>query len=475
MQRILVASFAVLALDCASVRPVRVDHEPNPRSRFDDVASTGFAGAKVIAEDVHSVADAAKDAPEPLSFERSIGERMRAIGEVTALVEMRSGDLVVGHGSGVFVSSNGDVLTAAHVVRDPKHHFRILLPNGEARDAAVVRRSVGRDVALLHSFGAPTAFAKVRAGRPARGGWVVCAGFGGEVADERVPMRTAGVVIEPAFAWEVTEYKKGRHFPIADKTSTFLGMAELAAVKDDEGRPSRAATLAPRFEIEDAKRSLFDIHATHAPRGSTTFTAVLVSDEGLAIAPSIRLMKDSDAKTTVAASDLVVEDHPGARCVEIIAVRGELALLRCIGLALGGHPVRVIESGHDARLGELVSVVGRAEQARAFGFVTAEERHPGTVAEDQPQYGCGTLHRMLAESHPAVHVGLAIAHDAESPSAGALLVDRTGHPVAIDVASRAPGLSFAVPWNEVLNRFAPWLSAEAEHRVARMDREASRR
>ncbi len=68
--------------------------------------------------------EAPLEQPALSPFERTVAERMGALGEVMVEVEMQSGGEVVGHGSGVFVSSSGDVLTAAHVVSHPGYRFR---------------------------------------------------------------------------------------------------------------------------------------------------------------------------------------------------------------------------------------------------------------------------------------------------------------------------------------------------------------
>jgi S1-C subfamily serine protease len=463
-------------------------------------------------------------------FERAIAERMRGVAETMVEVEMRSGDQVVGHGSGVLVSPNGEVVTAAHVVRDASLHFRVVLPDGPSRDAVVAAVDEAHDAAILRAPGAATAFARLAAHRPMAGDWLVCAGYGGEQTIERTPMLSAGVAVEPSFGWSRTEGGGDRFAlrPLPKKTTTYWGMIRsdcwtapgmsggpvvdldgnlvgvvvatggIATSIDSirrllpsarspavaaptspsaapapvtkggaDGLPSRDATLAAMFAPLGAERSVFDLEVGTGPK----FPAVLVTLDGLAVTPAARVTnKTPDAgEVTVASADVVVVGRPDARCTEIVAVRGELALLRLSGLLApaSGSPDALVPVGFGggAALGQLVVAVEPTR--RSVGFVTAVDRHPGTTAPDAPKWsgGCGTI-RMKEEQqfrrdYPPVLVTSALAHDGDWPSYGSLVVDRSGRPIAIDVAMGAPGLTFAVPWWEVLARFDEWLRPES--------------
>jgi len=488
---------------------------------YDDPPATTSL-AEVPAEEVRLPAQPLL-AAELSPFERALGDRMRAVAETTVEVEMWSGEDLVGHGSGVLVSKDGDVLTAAHVAKDPRLDLRVVLADGQHRRAVVAARDEAHDAALLHAPGAATAFLRPRAEPLEPGGWVICAGHGGEVPGERVPMRSAGVVVQRGFAWTVTEYEGPARHRRAAKTTTFPGMLALDCatapgmsggpvvdldgdlvgvvvgsggvassieairhllpaasrarevtpprsppaasppLRRSEGRPSRAATLEPMFASPGVERSLLVLHVDGGI-GVSRFDAVLVSTDGLAVAPALPLQGMTELDDRTVRANITVEGHPGARCAEVVAVEGEVALIRIAGLpplapeerdtSPGG--LRPVGPPGTAALGEYVAAV--SPRGRAFGFVTALDRHPGTVQPDPPTWGCGTLRMRFQRSHPPVTVTSALTHDAGGwTEPGSVLVDRSGRPVAIVVAERAPGLGFAVPWSEVVDRFQAWL------------------
>lgn len=452
-------------------------------------------------------------------FEAAVGARMRGVGATLVEIETMHGDELRSHGSGVLVSATGHVLTAAHVVRNATH-LTAVLPDGERRAAIVVARDDARDAALLHAPGAPTAFATLDAARPAAGAWVVCAGHGGQVAEEHVAMRTAGVVIEPSYLWTVHEYDPNARHPVVRSSSTHPHMLRLdcatapgmsggpvvdlagnvvglvvgsdgvatpvallqhlvaripagarAAARasssteapsaiDADGRASRQTAISASLGIGDVARSLVELEVPGGFAGPARFDAVLVSEDGLAIAPAVRVPGGADP-----AASIKVVDHAGASCAEIVAVRGELALLRLAGLPIAGDDADALDERlRPARapgvveLGAIVTGVEHAGGPAVAGFVTALDRHPGRVAPHGPRWGCGLVRGHFYAANPAVDVGSALAHDAGWPRFGSVLVDRRGRPVAIAVANRAPGLAFAVPWREALMRFADWVS-----------------
>jgi Trypsin-like peptidase domain len=461
-------------------------------------------------------------------FEQAIGERMRAVVEVTVEVEIRSGDEVTGHGSGVLVSPDGDVLTAAHVVNHEDHSFRVVLPGGQSRPAVVAARDEAHDAALLHAPGEPTPFARPPARTRPAGEWVVCSGYGGDVAPDRVPTGSAGVIVERSYAWTVWNAARSPWSRQVENGPTFWGMLRLdcatvpgmsgGPVVDLDGEllgvvvgsggvassieairhllpaagrspeappesapraalpplpspvhegdlPSRAVAIEPLFGDLGAGRSVVELEIASSPWSSRRFPAVLVSTTGLAVAPAVRLTRITELGATVPATDLTVVGYPGAHCDQIVAVRDELALIRLSGLfpsenadgAEPGEGLCPVGPPGAAAVGEVIAVLGAAPGRRTVGFVTSVERHPGTVAPPAPRGGCGTMHRMFEEEFPIVPVASALAHDAEMPAYGALLVDRRGRPIGVEVGSGHPGLDFAVPWTEVLARFGEWL------------------
>ncbi len=523
MRGLFVAGLALLA-SAASACGVAVDDDDAPPA-----ASPPAEAAEAVVEAprlpvlLPPVADLSP-------FEQALGERMRAIGETTVLVEMWSGDTEVGHGSGVLVSPDGDVLTAAHVAKHAGVELRVVLPDGQRRHAEVAARDEVHDAALLRAPGEPTAFARVRTGPVRAGEWVVCAGHGAEVPGDRVPMRSVGVVVQRSYAWTVAEYAGGGRYPHPTNIEIFRGMlkldcatapgmsggpvvdldgnlvgvvvgspptaAPLEAIRlllppslrvpavsapgsfaaapptapANEGLPSRAAAIAPLFASLDVERSLIELDVGGGPATGDRVVATVISVDGLAVAPAGRLVApaDTDAETepAVAAKDITVVGHPEARCTEIVAVRGELALLRLSGLhapvaeegAETAEPLRPVGPAGVAAVGELVAAVGASAADRMVGFVTAVDRHPGAVAPDAPRWGCGTHRMMFTRSHPPVVVSAALAHDVAGwPRSGSLLVDRSGRPIAVEIARRATGVGFAIPWSEVSARFDAWM------------------
>src|SRR5262249_35722489 len=158
-----------------------------------------------------------------------------------------------------------------------------------------------------------------------------------------------------------------------------------------DGRPSRQATLAPMLAKTGVERSLVELEAPVGSWSSKRFTGVLVSADGLAVVPSVRLSSAKAPEGMVAAGDITVVGRPGVRCTEIVTVQAELALIRLVGLtppseAEGDAPPPVGPAGA-AGVGEIVATVDAGSPVRSVGFVTALDRHPGTVEPDGPRWG----------------------------------------------------------------------------------------
>ena len=141
-------------------------------------------------------------------FERAVGEQIGRVEAITVEVERSSKDGIVGHGSGILVSPDGDVLTAAHVVKEKSLDYDVVFADGQRRSATVARVDMVHDAALLRAPGDPTAFARPAVQAPKAGQWAVCSGYGGQVPGERRAMASAGVIVDPSFSWEVTEFKE---------------------------------------------------------------------------------------------------------------------------------------------------------------------------------------------------------------------------------------------------------------------------
>ncbi|APR75389.1 Serine protease precursor MucD/AlgY associated with sigma factor RpoE [Minicystis rosea] len=473
-------------------------------------------------------------APVPLDdalspFEHAVGEQMEAVAKITVEVQAWEGSELASHGSGVFVSADGDVLTAAHVVKDKARIHRVVLPNGQSRIAEVVARDEAHDAALLRAIGAPTPFVRLPAHPRPLGEWVVCAGHAGTVADDRVPTRSAGVIVERAYTWITWERRQSttwrealvkgpthhgmlrvdcatapgmsggpivtldgelvgvvvgshgiaspieaiRHLlpaasraPIAAETIPRASLPSAPApVSGADGRPSRAAAFHPLFASTGAERSVVELEIMRPL--VRHFPAVLVSSTGLAVVPAVRVTSLAQPGDTVPPESISVMGHPDARCTEIVAVRGELALIRLSGLvaaegeegAAPANGLRPVGPAGAVATGAIIAAVNGTAQ-RSTGFVTAVERRPGSVAPPAPPVlrgGCGHRSTMFHQAFPAVIVSAALAHDADMPEYGSLLVDRHGRPVALEVASRAEGVDFAVPWSDVVGRFEAWM------------------
>jgi S1-C subfamily serine protease len=337
-------------------------------------------------------ARAAAATPTALSpLEQTIGERMRTLTSTMVEVDVLSDGEVSSYGSGVIVSPRGEILTAAHVVEDPKREIRVILPDGSRREAQVKMRSDARDVALLALSGTPPPnFVRLRVEPLHAGEWVVCAGHGGRV-DDQEPMRSAGVVVDPAYTWTVTlddEHPWSRHSVYPPKTKVHPGMvlldcaiargtsggpvvdargslvavavgggvvspvdgfrgllppsslapsetetpknlALVQAWRPDGGPPSRAEALASLVQRPDLRRVTVELSVRVAAGMAARFKAVLVSEDGLAVAPAVWLTRPLD--------EVVVAELPDAKVAEIVAIQGEVALLRLSGLAKESH------------------------------------------------------------------------------------------------------------------------------------------
>ena len=110
---------------------------------------------------------------KPLAVPLAVANAKRDIKDtVSSVVLIRSG---AGSGSGVLVSSDGYVLTAAHVVGDADK-VKLRWSDGVETDGEVVRRSSGRDVALVKTDPRNRAPLPVQVTPPPVGGVVYAVG-----------------------------------------------------------------------------------------------------------------------------------------------------------------------------------------------------------------------------------------------------------------------------------------------------------
>lgn len=112
-----------------------------------------------------------------------------------------------GAGSGVIVSKDGLVLTAAHVIGKADRRARVLLPDGRRLRARTLGADHDIDAGMLQITDPPDdlPFLPVAAQRPEIGEWVVTLGQpGGTVADRSPPLRL-GRVLARGDDWMCTD------------------------------------------------------------------------------------------------------------------------------------------------------------------------------------------------------------------------------------------------------------------------------
>ncbi len=161
----------------------------------------------------------------------------------TAAVLVQGG---IGHGSGFFISRQGDIVTAAHVVGDALHVRIKLSDRGEAYIAEVVRSDKARDVALLRLMDPPSFVPTVL---PVRTAWP---GIGetvyaiGAPRDTRLQDSvTSGIVsaIRTEFnvlgtrqdyiQSDVTTQKGNSGGPLVDRNGNLIGLTDAGAMNND--------------------------------------------------------------------------------------------------------------------------------------------------------------------------------------------------------------------------------------------------
>ena len=409
-------------------------------------------------------------------------ERLAAAIERTLAATVRVTSLVSSIGwerdaAGVAVSTDGLVLTAASVV-DRDASVRVMV-RGVARSARVVWMDEERDLALLDTsvrFDAPLALlrAPVVTGMP-----VVCGDFPDRAAEDALPVAGVGSIGATDRAVELQTWPARRdperHEHVIDAPGCVEGSASggsplvtldgavvavtiaggaaatpLAGLSErlppplaqrlrwsDEVPRADTRTRDARFGHEAPTRALEALSASviamQGP-GGVTGSAVVVAP-GLALTSSL----------------LVLAEAPGSPVdPQRVEVRGELALVRIADLRVPPIPHPMGE----ASVGDPVFGARAAGEPYTHGVLTAVGREPGTIESAFAHTaGCGTRRRQVGAANPAITLGRTVIHDTAELPRGALLVDRHGRPYAIQVASAAWGVGYAVPLREALARF----------------------
>lgn len=459
--------------------------EPPPEATSAPIASaSGVPSAPSVA------------APAGVSSDTDLAARLAELDAVTVVIEREDGRK---RGSGAIVSARGDVLTAVHVV-DEDVKYRVVLPTGAVVPFTVTARDTKRDIAAGRIAGSFPRWLE-RGPAPIPGEWVICAGFPSRPADS-IATRSTGVVASTSVEFEPLR-DAGR---ASSERAHFEGMTRAdcgtspgmsgGPVLDLRGRligvvTGAGGTLSP---LDDRSEALRAVAMGSAPSGASPVIA-RVGDGGIATSKWLALQTSAistPAPGSIVALDLddaaglvlgaivapnrvltvaravrrdrddprilqgvaaKVKDQPDAGCNEVVAVRGELALLSCT--ALRGPPLDVsVAAIATPVLAQRVMLVDESKEPKGFGFVTGLSRKPGLVALESFATGCGTSRLRYRASHPAVPVGESFAHDAGNTFVeGRLVVDMAGRTVGIDVASFVPGISYAVPLAAALARF----------------------
>lgn len=410
-------------------------------------------------------------------------------------ITVRVGSLRAG-GSGVVVSRDGLVLTAAHVVAG-RSRIGVTWPDGTRVRGRVVTIDLEHDLATLATGRADTACAPLSAEPAPDGAWVLVTGFPGGLSGEVAPLATLGLVLGHATLPPVDDdvtpgpsVLTSAHVapgmsggPALDASGRLVGVAatlggglaplhgvplvaelgcerslaarELPSVVRDptHHEPDRAASLSAALPRASLERAAHDPSSELTPTGHAStvrFHGWGHDVLGVVVAPNLVLtLADRDLGTVAEPSELFrILSHAGARVVGPVAIRGELALVRTEGLdapALRARASRLT-------LGALVL----GSERRAPGLVSGLDAHPGELTpyiRPMPEGGCGTLYGMRFAASPRVEIAAALAHDAPTER-GELLLDREGRPAAIHVGHHVDGLGYAVPLQDALARFA---------------------
>ncbi len=401
--------------------------------------------------------------------------------EAARRVTVRVGDPSGASGSGTFVSNEGHVLTALHVI-EGLARVVVTTPDGVAHRARVLHRDEARDLALL-DLDTATPDCVTRAAGDPHDPWLVATGFAGALEGLRSPSITIGMRLGPeplpADAVVVPRELASLHVapgmsggPVLDARGRLVGIvvamgrfAPLAAL--DEASPlsrlscdaaARAAVLPAVIENQhhepDRDASLA---ATLPPLDPTLAGHTVEIDlswgvvlEGVVVAPELVLTLATPELEASRARVTRPDTLPADVAIELVATDGELALVRIPGLA--SPPIALRTGRSRAQVGGVL----RGAITTTPGVIGALDQRPGHLrpfVPTPPGRHCGTLLAMRHAASPNVVLAQPVlAHDAVAMR-GELLVDDDGMPRAIHVGHHTSGLGYAVDLVDALARF----------------------
>lgn len=434
------------------------------------VTALGACGSPTepIAPTTHVAAPAA---PTALPVELELHRLVARAAAVTVRVE---------GGSGTVVSSEGHVLTAAHVVEGGT--ARITWSDGAETEAAVVVRDEARDLALLAADHRGVACVPLALERAPIGAWVALSGFPRPADDAIPPHGSIGLVLgadvlppiagHPERAALLTTAHDAPGMsggPALDARGHLIGVVaalggRLAETADWAGLAglrceTEPLTAALGAVIVDAEHDEPDRDASlrqHLPaRGAVPHPSVVTLHvpmgaliAAVLVAPDLLLTVADPGLDPPRAQPIDVVDHPSARVHEVVAADGELALVRVEGLAL---PVLAVPMDASIEVGSILEGLSSGR----LGVVSGVALVPGHVVPFIPAISgrhCGTLAHLRALQRPPVDLRDAtLAHDV-SARRGELLADAAGLPVAIHVGDHVDGVGYAVLLSDALRR-----------------------
>ena len=171
---------------------------PDRRSHF-PLGAALLGAALLVAAPLHAEAPASLRERQ----ERIIRVAAEVAPAVVAIVPDQDadrepgGNSALGSGSGVLVSEDGLILTAAHVLQAVGEEFEVILSNGDRVKAKSLGKAYGRDAALgkITEPGKFPHVARARAGELEVGDWALAMGHpGGYEVDRSAPLRLGRVL-----------------------------------------------------------------------------------------------------------------------------------------------------------------------------------------------------------------------------------------------------------------------------------------
>lgn len=414
----------------------------------------------------------------PLPVETELARWLARSAEVTVRV--------AGRGSGTLISSDGQVLTAAHVV-DGLETVELVLPDGRSVHARVAVRDAAHDLARLTSDVRDAACVPLADAAPETGAWLLAGGFPGPLSRAIAPARSIGLVLGTSTLPPIAHHAAREALlttahvapgmsggPVLDQDGRLVGVvaamggrvAPLATSDAIAGARCDApfARVDPGEVRRDADHHEPDRDASlraGRPRavaasavtlhvGLGVYVGGVVVAEGLVL--TVADVGLGTVEQPIAANTVL--DHADARVLGPVAIDGELALVRVEGLDVPPLPVTRAPRPEPGTLLEGAS-------SAQLGIVTASGVIPGELrpfVPTPPGRHCGTLLHMRQRASPPVTLEHAlVAHDVLA-TRGELLADAEGTIVAMQVADHASGVGYAVPLADAIERFSAVLA-----------------